>query len=43
MLEKLLGARSFGGSISHVARHYATLPASSNWFGLPSIVQIVGY
>jgi hypothetical protein len=39
ILKKLLGARSFGGSINHLACCQATLPASPNRFNLPSIVQ----
>ncbi len=41
MLEKLFGAGSFGGSISHLVCHQAILPASLGKFNLPSIVQIV--
>jgi hypothetical protein len=40
-LEKLLGARSFGGSIGHLARHQTTLPASLGEFSLFYVVWIV--
>ncbi len=34
MLKKLLGVKSFGGSICHLIHRQATLPASSSRFGL---------
>jgi hypothetical protein len=37
-LEKLFGARSFGGYIGHLAHHQAILLASLGEFGLPSVV-----
>ncbi len=39
MLEKLFGAKSFGGSINHLLRHEAIIFASSNKFGFPSIIR----
>jgi hypothetical protein len=38
MLEKLLGVRSFGGSINHLTHHQATLFASSGKFNLTFMV-----
>jgi hypothetical protein len=38
MLKKLLGARSCGGSISHLACCQIVLPASSNGFNFFSMV-----
>jgi hypothetical protein len=43
MLEKLFGARFFGGSIGHLAHHQAIFPISSWGFGLPFVVQIVAF
>ncbi len=40
MLEKLFGARFFGGSIDHPICHQAIFPISSNEHNLPFIVQI---
>jgi hypothetical protein len=37
-LEKLLGARSFGGFIGHLATHQAILFVSLGEFGFPFIV-----
>jgi hypothetical protein len=37
-LEKLLGVRSFGGSISHLTNHQAIFPTSSSGLGLHSVV-----
>jgi len=39
MLEKILGAGSFGGSINHLTHLQTTLHASSSELDLPSIVQ----
>jgi hypothetical protein len=41
MLEKLFGARSFGGFINHRAHHHAIFIASLGGLGLPPVVQIV--
>jgi hypothetical protein len=38
-LDKLLGEISFGGFISHLARHQAIFPTSLGGFGLLSIVR----
>jgi len=43
MLEKLLGARSFGASIDHLIHHHATFPAFSGELGLPSMVQTIAF
>ncbi len=40
MLEKLLGAGSFDGSIDHLVHCQAILPTSLNGFGLLFVVQI---
>ncbi len=40
-LEKLLSARSFGGSINHLACYQATLLASSSKLSLPFIVWTI--
>ncbi len=40
-LEKLLGARSFGGFIDHLARLQGILFASSNGLDLPFVIQII--
>jgi hypothetical protein len=40
-LEKLLGARSFGGSINHLTCRQATLPTSLGRFGLPYVVWTI--
>jgi hypothetical protein len=40
-LEKLFGARSFGGSIDHLARHEATLLVSLGGVGFHSIVRSI--
>jgi hypothetical protein len=40
-LEKLLGAGSFGNSISHLAHHQTILFIFSSEFSLPSIIWIV--
>jgi hypothetical protein len=39
LLEKLLGAGSFDGSINHLAHCQAILPTSSNGLGLLFVVQ----
>ncbi len=39
MLEKLLGAGSFGGSIGHLVLHQAILLTFSNKLSLPFMVQ----
>jgi hypothetical protein len=41
MWEKLLGTRSFGGFISHLARCQAIFLVSSSMFNLPFVVRIV--
>jgi hypothetical protein len=41
MLEKLLGAGSFGGSIGHLAHRQAILPTFSGKLGLSFVVQIM--
>jgi hypothetical protein len=41
MLEKLLGARSFGDSINHIAYHQTIISIYLGKFSLPSIVWIV--
>jgi hypothetical protein len=41
MLEKLLGVRSFGDSINHLAHHQTTLLTSLGGFGLPFMVQTI--
>ncbi len=41
MLEKLLGAQSFGGSISHLTRRQAIFLASSSESNLPFVVWII--
>jgi hypothetical protein len=41
MLEKLLGVRSWGGFIGHLAHRETTLPTSLGGFDLPSINWIV--
>jgi len=41
MLEKLLGAKSFGGSISHLPRREVIILASSNKFGLPFVITTI--
>jgi hypothetical protein len=41
MLENLLGARSFGGSIGHLVHHQATFLASLGGFGLPFVVWTI--
>ncbi len=41
MLEKLLGARSFHGSIDHLTCCQATLFTSLGGFGLPYVVWII--
>jgi len=37
-LEKLLGVRSFNGSIGHLAHHQATFPTSSSGLSLCYVV-----
>jgi hypothetical protein len=39
MLEKLLGAGSFGGSIGHLVRHQTIFCASLGRFNLPFVVR----
>jgi hypothetical protein len=41
MLEKLLGAKSFGGSIGHLTCHHAILFIYLGKFGLLFVVQII--
>jgi hypothetical protein len=41
MLEKLLGAGSFGGFIGYLAHHQTTFFASLGKFGLLFVVQII--
>jgi hypothetical protein len=41
MLEKLISVISFGGFISHLVYHEATLFASLNNFNLHSVVQTI--
>jgi hypothetical protein len=43
MLEKLLSARSLGGSIDHLAHRQTTFPTSSGGFDLPSINWIAAH
>jgi hypothetical protein len=38
MLEKILGARSFGGSINHLTHFQTTFHASSSELNFPSII-----
>jgi len=40
-LEKLLGAKSFGGFMGHLVCRQAIFLASSSKLGLPSIVQTI--
>jgi hypothetical protein len=43
MLEKLFGARSFSGSIGHLAHRHAILIISLGELGLPHVVQIAPF
>jgi hypothetical protein len=43
MLEKLFGARSFGGSIGHLDHHHAILIVFLGELGLPHVVQTTAF
>jgi hypothetical protein len=42
-LERLFGARSFGGFVNHLTHHQGILFAFSNGLDLPYIIQIVAH